>query len=354
MAEDNLTKDSESDVFTIPEEFYGAERKAPPVSFAAGASSKKSLGVPLAVPATASKASYSKRSLNFSSPKVVITAVVILMIIVVGGFSYYYINQAQVARQKMLDAQKPKEQPVVIPQPVPPAPTPVEVPVEATSTPTNIPQPVSFAIFPFQNYTKSEDTDNDELTNTEEAIYGTTADKPDTDEDGFPDGLEVINLYNPLGFKPVRLIDSGKIKSYFNPTYTYSILNPLVWVARSLDTNNEQVIFSSDSGEFVEIIVEDNPLKLSVTNWYLGQSPGVSASDLKTITTKDNLAGILSPDGLAAYFPFEDRIFIIYYNIGLKTEVNFLSTFKMMLNSFKVGAGAVPIVEEVTATSTNP
>ncbi|MCX6779537.1 MAG: hypothetical protein NTU97_04940 [Candidatus Magasanikbacteria bacterium] len=352
MAEDNLNKNFESEIFTIPEEFYGAQRRAPVVKVESS-SFKKDVGVPLPVPVSVPKRSNAKRSLNLSSPKFVITAIVILMVVVVGGFSYYYINQAQVARQKILDAQKPLPQPVVVP-PVETIPTPpVEVPVEATSTPAVVtPQPVSFAVFPFKNYTKAADTDNDELTNIEEVIYGTLADKPDTDEDGFPDGLEVINLYNPLGFKPVKLIDSGKVKNYVNPTYNYSVLSPLTWVVQALDANNEQVIFSSDTGEFIEILVEDNPLKLSVSDWYLGQSPGVSASDLKTVTTKDGLVGILSPDGLAAYLPFEDRIFVIYYNIGLQAEVNFLATFKMMINSFKVGVSAMPVTEVNTTTST--
>ena len=43
------------------------------------------------------------------------------------------------------------------------------------------------------------DDDDDGLTNTEEAEYGTDPDEPDTDGDGFLDGEEVKNGYNPLG-----------------------------------------------------------------------------------------------------------------------------------------------------------
>lgn len=43
------------------------------------------------------------------------------------------------------------------------------------------------------------DTDNDGLTDEQEKSYGTDPNDPDTDGDGFKDGEEVRNLYNPLG-----------------------------------------------------------------------------------------------------------------------------------------------------------
>ena len=359
MVEENLNKNSEAEIFTIPEEFYGAQRKSQAASTAGG--SKSSLGgeqvarKATAVPAQVSIPTVSK----LSSSKFIIGLVVVILILTVVGFSYYYIHQAQVARQKLEPQQKNKEAAVNVVTSTPVQSeenmvTTTEESVPAENTPTStMPQIISYAIFPFKNYSKAEDTDNDGLTTLEEAIYTTDSNKPDTDDDGFADGLEVENLYNPLGFKPVKLVDSGKVKEYVNPTYQYSILGPATWPVQSLDNNNEQVIFSSDTGEFIEIIVEDNPLKLSVQDWYLGQSPGVTVDQLKTVTTKDKITGILSPDGLAVYLPFEDRIFVIYYNIGLKTEVNFETTFKMMINSFKTGVMSVSSPEAIFNTVTN-
>lgn len=43
------------------------------------------------------------------------------------------------------------------------------------------------------------DSDNDGLPDTEEEKYGTDKYNPDTDEDGYKDGAEVLNGYNPLG-----------------------------------------------------------------------------------------------------------------------------------------------------------
>lgn len=44
-----------------------------------------------------------------------------------------------------------------------------------------------------------KDTDNDGLTDQQEIIYGTDLNNPDTDGDGFKDGDEVKNGYNPKG-----------------------------------------------------------------------------------------------------------------------------------------------------------
>lgn len=336
------------EVFTIPEEFYGGIAKKPsaPVSIA---TISGGLSVPETRTATGSAVVKTPPAVKSSKLIIIITAV--FLILAIGGFTYYYVHQAQVVREKLKPPPSVVNVPISIPVP-PPPPPPVlatTAPVAATSTPT----PAPSAIFPFRNYVLSLDTDKDGLTDVEEGLYGTDPKKPDTDNDGYLDGTEVVNLYNPLGYKPVRLLDSGKIKIYLNPTYNYSIYYPSVWIAQALDANNEQVMFSSDTGEFIEVAVADNTLKLPVKDWYLAQSPGVKAEDLKVVTTKEKVDGVISPDGLAAYLPFEDKIFVINYNIGLKTEINFLSTFTMMLNSFRVHGSLEGLsAPNVTATTT--
>jgi len=47
--------------------------------------------------------------------------------------------------------------------------------------------------------TSAKDTDNDGLTDTLELIYGTDINNPDTDGDGYLDGQEIQNGFNPKG-----------------------------------------------------------------------------------------------------------------------------------------------------------
>jgi hypothetical protein len=281
-----------------------------------------------------------------------------LLVLVVGGFSFYYINQAQKIKQQQLAQQTPPSTEGAptsgVGAPTAPATSaPVAEPI-ATTTPEIIPPVPPAVILPAKNYTKTPDTDNDGLTDEEEKIYQTNALKPDTDGDGYTDGVEALNLYNPIGFKPNRLIDSNTVKVYLNPTYKYSIYYPLDWVAQSVDANNQEVMFTSPTGEFVQVTVEDNSLKMAVTDWYLAQAPGVAAIDLKPVTTKEKIEGIVSPDALMAYIPYSDKIYIIKYDIGTRAEVNFFQTFQMMSNSFRtVGEIETPVIV-TPATTTQP
>lgn len=385
MAENNLNNGTaqvpESNIEVIPSEFYGGMKRqvqtrvervfVNPVALPASAGTPTinvgaSLETPLAgigairqpAPVVGSPlAPHRVTAAKLQQPKFIILVVSIFLVIGVAGFAVYYIRQAQQAKKLSSPAVLPPTGGTpttnVGATPVIPPPPPVVPP----STPEVVTPAPSAVILPLKNYTMSLDSDNDGLTDEEEKLFGIDAQKPDTDEDGYSDNTELTNLYNPMGFKPEKLVDSGLVKNYFNPTRQYSIYYPAKWVAQALDANNDEVMFSSDTGEFVEITLTDNSQKLPVKEWYLSQSPGARVEDLVSVKTKDGIDGVLSPDGLTAYIPFGETIYIINYNIGLKTEINFLSTFKMMLASFRtvgIQEVAAPIVPPPMETTTTP
>ncbi len=194
------------------------------------------------------------------------------------------------------------------------------------------PPPTPPAVLPL-----AQDTDNDGLTDVEEGLFTTDFVNSDSDTDGYRDGLEVINLYNPAGFAPHKIEETALVKIYSNPTFNYTIFYPASWLAQALDETNREVMFTSATGEFIQVIAEDNPERLPLMDWYLAKSPGVSPAEVGTATTKrDGVLGIKSPDGLTVYFGAGDKIFAISYNVGVKTELNYKSTFEMMYKSFKL------------------
>lgn len=379
MAENNLNNGSvqipESNIEVIPPEFYGGMKRqvqtrvervfvnptAPPPVAPASAPVGLSSVVPGAMRPTAPVvgsplAPHRGTAAKLQQPKFIILIVSLFLVIGVAGFAVYYIRQAQQAKNPSSPAALPPTggTPTANVGATPTIPPPAVVPTAAPEVITPTPSSV---ILPLKNYTTSLDSDNDGLTDEEEKLFGTDSQKPDTDEDGYPDNTELANLYNPMGFKPEKLIDSGLVKNYFNPTRQYSVYYPSKWVAQALDTNNDEIMFSSDTGEFVEITLTDNPQSLPSKGWYLSQSPGARAEDLVSVKTKEGIEGVLSPDGLTAYIPMGQTIYVINYNIGLKTEINFLSTFKMMVASFKtVGSQevATPIVPPPMETTTTP
>ena len=212
------------------------------------------------------------------------------------------------------------------------------------------------------NYSSSVDSDNDKLTDIEEDLYGTEKRKPDTDEDGYLDGLELVSLYNPKAAGNSLLETSGLVNKYSNPLFNYEILHPSAWLARPTDQSLREVIFQSATGEYVEVLVEDNLSKLDLVQWYLTQSPAADLNQLVRETTKQGYDALLSPDKLTYYLADKnnlDKVYIITYNIGNKTAVNFLTTFAMMKNSFKIISqpAALPAetpTETPTETPLNP
>lgn len=180
------------------------------------------------------------------------------------------------------------------------------------------------------------DTDQDDLTDVEEILFSTDPTKVDTDGDSYPDTLEIINLYNPTGFAPEKIEETNLVKIYDNQIYKYSIFYPSLWIARALDETEREILFTSATGEIFQVVIDENFNRLPLLDWYLAESPETNPFELVDITTKSGLSGKKSPDGLTAYFSLGDKIYAISYSVGSKTEMNYKSTFEMIVKSFKL------------------
>ncbi|MDD5341350.1 MAG: hypothetical protein PHC97_02835 [Patescibacteria group bacterium] len=188
-------------------------------------------------------------------------------------------------------------------------------------------------------YFSSLDSDRDGLTDVEEDLYGTEVNKPDTDEDGFIDGSELVNLFNPKAGNGSLLVTSGLINPYDNPSFNYEIFYPAKWLARPTDQSLREVIFQSATDEYVSVRVADNASKLSLVDWYVSQFGSEDLGALTQNTTKNGMQALLSENKLT-YYMYSDKtpdlVYVISYFIGNRTQVNFSTTFQMMASSFKI------------------
>ncbi|MCX6740136.1 MAG: hypothetical protein NTZ49_02825 [Candidatus Parcubacteria bacterium] len=192
--------------------------------------------------------------------------------------------------------------------------------------------------FGSMSYGSSLDSDSDGLTDVEEDLYQTEKRKADTDGDGYSDGDELKNLFNPKEAGGATLQTSGLVNTYSNQLYKYEILYPASWLAKPEDQSLLAIIFLSSTEEDVHISLEENKDKMDLVNWYLSISANVDLGSLQSLTTKSGYSALVSPDKLTYYvqgIADPERIYVIHFNIGNKTEVDFLSTFIMMVNSFK-------------------
>ncbi|MDD5040358.1 MAG: hypothetical protein PHY34_04385 [Patescibacteria group bacterium] len=181
------------------------------------------------------------------------------------------------------------------------------------------------------------DTDLDGLTDIEEAIYGTSLNNPDTDQDTYSDGHEVLSGYNPNGTG--KLENYSTVRRYLNDQYGYALLYPASWDPAEDPITAGGRMFSAPNGEFVEVTIESNPARISARDWYLTKSPGVVASQVLSVANWDKtLSGVKSVDGKTVYYTRNDSVYVITYSTTVLSEANYAATFEMLYKSFEPAA----------------
>ncbi|MBI3114903.1 MAG: hypothetical protein HYZ09_00195, partial [Candidatus Kerfeldbacteria bacterium] len=202
----------------------------------------------------------------------------------------------------------------------------------------------------------TKDSDADGLTDVEEVAYGTDPNKPDTDGDGFVDGKvlqadgsiagEVYLGYDPTQAGKKLADNANLVTKYTNTTNGYSLLHPKAWTARTTDSTDTSLLITPDqaTGEFFQVLVQQNPQRLTALEWYQSVAPGVSPSLIESLTV-NGLDGVRSPDQSSVYLVKNDQAYILTYNVGTLTSVNFRLFFDVLVNSFALVA--------TTTTNTN-
>lgn len=177
----------------------------------------------------------------------------------------------------------------------------------------------------------AKDSDLDGLADREEEIYGCDQARPDSDGDSYSDGDEVANLYHPTIPGSARLYESSLVATYVNLQYNYNIIYPVSWQVKGTD---DSVLFQDAQGEFVQVLIQPNNGYLDIKDWY-GANLGDNVDGLSDLKVAGQPA-VRSPDALRVYFLFGDNIYSLIYNIGLRNDTNFMTTFNMMIKSFKL------------------
>ncbi|OGL96065.1 hypothetical protein A2348_00920 [Candidatus Uhrbacteria bacterium RIFOXYB12_FULL_58_10] len=236
------------------------------------------------------------------------------------------------------------EAPTITPEerPTPSArPAPAEEP-EPTSKPEPTPTPTETES-PFPTTTTSgADSDSDGLTDLEERIvYGTDVRLPDTDGDGFLDGNEVFHRYNPGGTAPGTLFESGLVKIFTGPASDaswYHVSYPSVWAPTFLTEDwGTPTTFVATTGEKISVSVLERQQGTSFADWLKGIDTGIYSAS----TTKNGYGSLVSEDQLTVYVDGSASVAgagyaaKIEYDPGIKATIDYLQTFKMMVNSIE-------------------
>lgn len=190
---------------------------------------------------------------------------------------------------------------------------------------------------------QSIDTDSDGLSDVAEELFLTDLGVPDSDKDKYTDSHEIYNLYNPIGAEPRKLIDSGLVVEFINPTFKYKVYYPKNWAVGNIDESYQDVLFSTLTGESIEVRAIDKDITdTSFNSWFAKWAPNEKISDLAEFETAFKDKGWQRKDNLVYYFETPRRVYVMLYHTTDSSIVNFEMVIKMMARSFRL-----PTTEEV-------
>ncbi len=350
MSDDEIKKPESAEaempqmvIHTIPMEFYGGKNPAADYPVASPVAvtvspSKQTPAPPIpATPKLGTAIGGTAQPLAAGKPKWILPAIIggVLIVVLGGGTVAYFAFQA-----------KPAE-----PEPSPPViavTAPEEIkseidlqPPKPEPTPVVLPKPLSL-IAP-HTFTDSLDGDADGLTDVEEELWGTNPTVADSDGDTYSDGVELRNLYNPIGTAPQRLIDAGLVSTYVNTEYKYTAMYPKAWLPQDVDAGKTETIFTSVNGEFVAINVLKFPTTVPFAEWFAQQFPDEAISNYSSFTNRMKVAGIISADKTVAIITDGAQVFLLRYDGGSRSQINYRTSFESLVQSFKPASVATPI-----------
>ncbi|MFZ2681890.1 MAG: thrombospondin type 3 repeat-containing protein [Patescibacteria group bacterium] len=209
--------------------------------------------------------------------------------------------------------------------------TPVVVEPEPVITQPIEPVPIPEPAKPISG----ADTDSDGLTNVEELLYGTDFRNPDSDSDTFLDGNEIFHRFDPRGLAPSTLLDTGAVRVLESLELPFVMYYPTTWNPVSTPVS-QRVTFRSPTGAGVNVLWQEKSAKVSLEDWYVSQVGEVEISRLQPTLTKEGYEALIGPDERVMYVAANGQVYTLIYDLGDATSIEFLQTFKMMVNSFKL------------------
>lgn len=228
----------------------------------------------------------------------------------------------------------------------------------STTTPTTstLPQPGEKLEFPSLLLADSTDTDKDRLTDKEEEVFETDLGVDDSDDDGYTDAHEIFYLYNPAGKEPMRVIEAGTVQEFTNPTHGYKIYYPLTWKLGAVDSEYNDILLSTVTGEFIEIREVKKESNEDFLTWFGKWAPQEKYDQLIEFETYFKEKAWKRNDDLVYYFVTKNKVYVILYHEFNSSVINYRTTINMIARSFRfdpleVGISTSTPLLQTTSTS---
>ena len=184
------------------------------------------------------------------------------------------------------------------------------------------------------NVTPLVDSDNDGLSDEEEAVLGTNPNSADSNNNTYNDLTEINNNYDPAGTGKIET--SANLTKYVNKTIGYEIVYPKSWEAKALGSDTA-ITFTAPDDSIMQVSTQDNSDHQTISAWYTNSFPDttITYDKLKSTATWD---GIMGDDGLNFYVTDKKHknIYVISYIPAIDGRLAYPNIFKIMINSFLI------------------
>lgn len=252
---------------------------------------------------------------------VVVVAVVWAYVVAPKRKSKALVTQTVAEKTQLTEAPKPVAAQLETPTVVETSPTVVTQPPPGVTIPTPVlPPPATLAL------TEGRDTDGDGLTDVEEPYYDVDSTKSDTNGNGYPDGLEVRNLYDPS--KNGRRLPDAPFVSKLTWT-EWSFLVPKPWSVVSDAKDEKKASLTTGTAARFHLELLSNPEKYTIDTWLLKQQ--LTAS--QPFKTKGGIDARQTADGLTTYLSSGDSVLRVTYDLNGDTTFDLRASYIMFLHS---------------------
>ena len=117
------------------------------------------------------------------------------------------------------------------------------------------------------------------------------------------------------------------------------------------------MLFSTITGENIEIRVIDKEDKETLADWFAKWAPTEKFAELLSFNSVFKEKGLRRADYLVYFFEDSKRVYTIVYHLTDTTTVNYRTVVKMMARSFRLPTNTntipLPIVEEGASAPTS-
>lgn len=177
------------------------------------------------------------------------------------------------------------------------------------------------------------DSDQDRLSDLEELLFDSNLNQADSDQDGYDDYSEILNMYNPTG--QGGIIANPNIEKFENDSFAYALYYPKEWSISQIG-GQETVLFKAANNHFVQVITSRLEGR-DFDDWISGQLGVSNVSELEPFY-KIGWVAYYSADKLTLYLnrPGQENVFVVSYNPVQDNILHYLTIFHLIAKSLEL------------------